>query len=83
MIIFFLFLFFSLMKSLIPVKPVERHLLGKILLLDIKKYILDHPKRKQKQRKILIPNNLLSKERKSWNSMNVTFVVPRLKLFNN
>ena len=50
------------MKSLIPVKPVERHLLGKILLLDIKKYMLNHPKRKQKQRKIFIPKNLLSKE---------------------
>ena len=50
------------MKSLMHVKAVESHLLGKMLLPDIKKYILKQPKRKQKQRKLLIPKNLLSKE---------------------
>ena len=50
------------MKSLMHVKAVESHLLGKMLLPDIKKYILNKPKRKQKQRKILIPNSLLSNE---------------------
>ena len=36
------------MRSLIPVKSVESHLLGKMLLLDIKKYMLNQLRRKLK-----------------------------------